>query len=223
MKITAVETLKSNWDTLLQPFLVEPYVKQTVFFDLVTAYSGANRFYHTLEHIEKVINTIEQMKSLSLDFPSVQLAAWFHDVIYDSKAKDNEEKSVEYAESALNLLKLPKPTIEHVKHLISTTKSHQASPADIDSKILLDADLAILGSDEQDYQTYAQSIRQEYAWMSEVDYRMGRKQVLQSFLQRPRIYITDFLFAKLEEKARHNLRWEVAILSLTSRVSLDTG
>ncbi|HEY9612956.1 hypothetical protein [Allocoleopsis sp.] len=222
MKITAVETLKSNWETLLQPFLVEPYVKQKVFFDLVTAYSGADRFYHTLEHIEKVINTIEQMKSLSLNFPSVQLAAWFHDVIYDPKAKDNEDKSVEYAESALNLLKIPKPTIENVKNLILSTKTHQASPTDIDSQILLDADLAILGSDEQDYQTYAQSIRQEYAWMSDVDYRMGRKQVLQSFLQRSRIYVTDFLFAKLEEKARQNLRWEVAALSLTSRVSLDT-
>jgi predicted metal-dependent HD superfamily phosphohydrolase len=214
MKITDVETLKSNWDTLLQPFLVDSNLKQKVFFDLVTAYFGADRFYHTLEHIGQLIETIEQMKSLSFDFSSVQLAAWFHDVIYDPKANDNEEKSVEYAESALNLLKLPKPTIEHVKNLILTTKSHQASPADIDSQILLDADLAILGSDKQDYQTYAQSIRQEYAWMSDVDYRLGRKQVLQSFLQRPRIYLTDFLFAKLEEKARHNLRWEIAALSL---------
>src|SRR5919202_5285924 len=118
MKITDVETLKSNWDPLLQPFLVEPYVKQTVFFDLVTAYSGVDRFYHSLEHIEKVINTIEQMKSLSFDFSSVQLAAWFHDVIYDPKANDNEEKSVEYAESALNLLNPTKPPIAHVKHLI---------------------------------------------------------------------------------------------------------
>lgn len=214
MKITDVETLKSNWDTLLQPFLVDPNLKQKVFFDLVTAYSGADRFYHTLEHIGKLIETIEQMKSLSFDFYSVQLAAWFHDVIYDPKAKDNEDKSVEYAESALNLLKIPKPTIEHVRNLILTTKTHQASATDIDSKILLDADLAILGSDEQDYQTYAQSIRQEYAWISDVDYRLGRKRVLQSFLQRPRIYLTDFLFAKLEEKARHNLRWEVAALSL---------
>lgn len=221
MEIAVVETLKSKWETLLQPFLVEPDLKQEVFFNLVTAYIKPERFYHNLNHIEKVIKTIEQVKLLSLDFPSVQFAAWFHDVIYDPKAKDNEEDSAEYAESALNFLKISKTTIQKVKNLILATKNHQCSPPDIDSKILLDADLAILGSDDQDYQIYAQSIRQEYAWVPEVEYRIARKQVLQDFLQRPRIYLTDFLSTRLEEKARHNLCLEVAALSVTSRVYVD--
>jgi predicted metal-dependent HD superfamily phosphohydrolase len=221
MKIAVVETLKANWETLFQPFQVEPELKQKVFIDLVTAYSRTDRFYHNLEHIEKVIKTIEQMKSLSLDCISVQFAAWFHDVIYDPKTQDNEEKSAEYAESTLNRLKLPQIIIDRVKYLILTTKNHQALPTDIDSQILLDADLAILGATEWEYQAYAQAIRQEYSWMSDVDYQIGRQQILQDFLQRERLYVTDYAYKNLEETAKHNLRLEAIDLSLKIKVRRD--
>jgi predicted metal-dependent HD superfamily phosphohydrolase len=209
----SVETLKSRWENLLQALRVEPGLGQEVFFELVTAYSSANRFYHNLEHIRQVLETIEQMHSLSMNFKLIQLAAWFHDVIYDPKSKNNEEKSVEYAEAALNSLKIPKTKIETVTKLILSTKTHQALPTDIDSQILVDADLAILGSSESEYQVYAQAIRQEYSWIPDPDYRVGRKQVLQRFLQREKIYLTYELFTTLEEKARQNLQAEVAALS----------
>lgn len=221
MKIAVVETLKANWETLFQPFQVEPELKQKVFIDLVSAYSDVNRFYHNLEHVEKLVKTIEQMKSLSLNYISVQLAAWFHDVIYDPKTQDNEEKSAEYAESTLNRLKIPQIIIDRVKYLILTTKNHQALPSDIDSQILLDADLAILGATEWEYQAYAQAIRQEYSWMSDVDYQIGRQQVLYNFLQRERLYLTNYAYTNLEKQARHNLWVEATDLSLKLKAHRD--
>ncbi len=219
----SIETLKLGWETLLQPFLVEPKLRQNVFFDLVTAYSSAGRFYHNLEHIHKVLETIEQISrcrrsqvSPSLNLPAIQLAAWFHDVIYDPKTKDNEEKSAEYAEAALKSLKIPNATIDQVKNLILTTKNHQALPTDLESQILLDADLAILGSTESEYRAYSQAIRQEYSWVSDAEYCMGRNQVLQKFLHGKRIYSTRYLFVTLEEKARQNLQSEIAALSSNS-------
>lgn len=221
MKIAAVETLKSNWETLFQPFLVEPELEHKVFLDLVTAYSGADRIYHNLDHIDKVIKTLEQMKSLSLDYISVQLAAWFHDVIYNPKTQDNEEKSSEYAESKLSALKIPQIIINRVKQLILSTKNHQALSTDIDSQILLDADLAILGATEWEYQAYAQAIRQEYSWMSDVDYQIGRQRVLTHFLQRERLYLTDYAYKNFEKQARHNLWLEATDLSLKLKAHRD--
>jgi hypothetical protein len=106
--------------------MVEAMLSEKVFLDLVIAYSSAGRVYHTLNHIQQVLKTIEQMRSLTLNLPTIQLAAWFHDVIYDSIAKDNEEKSAEYAEVVLNSLKIPKTIIAQVKNLILYTKTHQA-------------------------------------------------------------------------------------------------
>jgi len=205
---------------LLQPFQVSPRFSQKVFLDLVRAYSTVGRFYHTLEHIQLVLKVIEEIRRQStpqtllvINLPAIQLAAWFHDVIYDSKSKDNEEKSAEYAAATLTRLGIPINTVECVKNLILHTKNHQAPSTDIDSQILLDADLAILGASELEYKTYAQGIRQEYAWVADELYRMIRIQVLQIFLQRERIYLTPQLFGKLEAKARLNLQAEIAALS----------
>jgi predicted metal-dependent HD superfamily phosphohydrolase len=215
----SIEPLKSNWNSLLQPFEVDSRVMQKVFLDLVTAYSSAGRFYHTLEHIQQMLDTIEQMRKpspiqapLAIDFPTIQLAAWFHDVIYDPRAKDNEEKSAEYAASALNQLQVPITTIDRIKALILNTKTHQAAPTDLDSQVLLDSDLAILGASELEYRVYAQAIRQEYAWVPDPVYRTERKQVLQSFLQQRRLYFTEQMFVRLEERAKRNLQAEITAL-----------
>jgi predicted metal-dependent HD superfamily phosphohydrolase len=75
--------------------------------------------------------------------------------------------------------------------------------------VLIDADLAILGASEAAYRAYAENNRQEYAWVQEPAYRMGRRQVLERFLARPRIF---HLLAHLEEPARRNIAAEITRL-----------
>ena len=209
----SIETLKSSWESALQPFEVEPKLIQKVFLDLVRAYSSVGRFYHTLEHIQHILETIEQMRSLAVNFPTIHLAAWFHDVIYDSKAKDNEERSADYAVMSLTKLKIPSTTVERVRRLILSTKTNQTLLTDIDNQILLDSDLAILGSSEWEYRVYAQAIRKEYSWLGSELYRTGRQEVVMKYLQRDRIYFTNQMFFKLEQRARENMQAELAVLS----------
>ena len=56
------------------------------------------------------------------DINGVKLAAWFHDVVYDTAAKDNEDQSAQYAQNYLDQLGIPKEIIEHVVALILATK-----------------------------------------------------------------------------------------------------
>jgi predicted metal-dependent HD superfamily phosphohydrolase len=205
--------LKSRWESLLQQFQVDRSAGKKVFFELVTAYCSECRFYHTLAHIQQVLNTIEGMIGFAGNLPAIQFAAWFHDSIYDSKAQDNEERSAEYAAAVLSDLGVPVGTVEAVAEMILYTKRHEAPVGDTDSYILLDADLAILGADEGEYRLYAEGIRREYSWLSEGEYRRGRIRVLQKFLRRERIYYTERMFAELEGRARRNIRDEIEGLS----------
>lgn len=132
-----------------------------------------------------------------------------HDVVYDSKASDNEERSADYAERLCEKLSIPDGRL--VADLIRKTKTHDADD-DPDAQVLLDADLAILGESESVYRAYGEKIRQEYAWVPEPDYRTGRRQVLQNFLNRPRLF---HLLCRLEEPARQNLAAEIAQLADT--------
>jgi predicted metal-dependent HD superfamily phosphohydrolase len=127
--------------------------------------------------------------------------------VYDSRASDNEERSAEYAERLCEKLSIPQG--REVASFILKTKTHDAGE-DVDAQVLLDADLAILGANAPAYRTYADQIRQEYAWAPEPDYRMGRWQVLERFLTRPRIF---HLLVHLEEPARRNISAEIARLA----------
>ncbi len=62
------------------------------------------------------------------------------------------------------------------------------------------------------YQSYAQQIRQEFAWVPEADYGQGRRRVLESFLGRPRIF--HFL-SQLEDPARRNTAAEISRLAFS--------
>ncbi|MEO1764559.1 MAG: hypothetical protein AAFR83_21960, partial [Cyanobacteria bacterium J06629_18] len=76
-------------------------------------------------------------------------------------------------------------------------------------QILLDADLAILGSNPTEYSKYTNAIRQEYIWVPETEYFAARKKILENFLQRKNIYLTQFMQQTREKVARINLETEI--------------
>ncbi len=174
--------------------------------------SSARRYYHTLKHIDHVLSTIQILQGYTNNIATVQLAAWFHDVVYDTKAQDNEERSAEYTFELLSNLGIPESTITTVNRLILNTKDHQAAANDYDSQVLLDADLAILATNSVQYLEYAHAIRQEYGWVGEADYITGRQQVLERFLKQPCIYFTPLMLEFAEPSARGNIQGEIQSL-----------
>jgi predicted metal-dependent HD superfamily phosphohydrolase len=185
-----------------------------LFERLVTAYTKPDRHYHNLNHINYFLITIDRFTNELQNPIAVKLAAWFHDFVYDPQASDNEFQSAELAKELLIAINVPTAIIDRIQQLILATKGHQTDSNDVDRSIFLDADLAILGTNRIQYQDYARSIRQEYRWVNDAEYRLGRIKVLESFLQRDRLYCTDLLFAELESIARLNLSQEIAKLSL---------
>ncbi len=203
-----IENPRRLWRDLLTTWKVEPDLIDETFGELAMRYSDASRHYHNLVHIQNVLETVDNLASIAPNFNAVKLAAWLHDVIYDSKAADNEERSAEYANDLCDKLSIPGGNV--VGALILKTKTHDAG-SDVDAQVLLDADLAILGSDEATYGNYAESIRLEYAWVPEPQYRTGRAQVLQKFLAKPRIY---HHLLDLEKPARRNIAAEIERLTI---------
>jgi predicted metal-dependent HD superfamily phosphohydrolase len=197
--------LEAAWDLLLHVLRVDPAGS---FKEIVALYSPSDRYYHNLDHIAAVLATVMELGSAAVNRRTLTLAAWLHDVVYDPRAGDNEERSADYARDLLGRLGVAAPLIDETARLILLTKTHQSEPHDTDGGILLDADLAILGTNAAAYDVYAAAIRREYAWVPEGQWRTGQARVLESFLQRPRIFTTATLFERAEVHARQNLRRE---------------
>jgi predicted metal-dependent HD superfamily phosphohydrolase len=201
------DTLPQKLRELLRVWNVNASAADRAFTDIRRHYAEPGRFYHTLEHIENVLLAVDNLAGHAKDPNRVRLAAWLHDVIYDSRASDNEERSADYAEQLCAQVSIP--VGRKVAALILTTKSHEGH-GDPDAQVLIDADLAILGAGEAEYRTYAEQIRLEYGWVADADYRQGRCQVLSKFLKRPRIY---HLLHDLEDAARRNIANEIGRLA----------
>jgi predicted metal-dependent HD superfamily phosphohydrolase len=182
-----------------------------VFQLLVVAYTKPDRHYHNLQHIHHVLTILDRFADRLQNPISVILAAWFHDFVYDSRSTDNEIQSAKLAEELLRDIGVSTGKIDRVQQLILATQGHKTDLRDNDLCIFLDADLAILGTNPEQYQIYARSIRHEYSWVADELYRAGRIRVLESFLQRDRLYHTELLFDELEARARLNIQEELSL------------
>lgn len=149
----------------------------------------------------------------SLDTTEIEWAAWYHDAIYDPRAKDNEDQSAELAITELTELGLPAPQVDRIAAMIRMTKHH--TPSSLAEKILADADLWTLGGTPQKYAEYGAMIRAEYGFVSDADWARGRPAFMESLLARPYIFSTVHVRTQREEQARRNLADEFA--SLRSR------
>jgi predicted metal-dependent HD superfamily phosphohydrolase len=208
----STEQLRHQWQELLRTFAVPQALAEKTFEHLVAAYSEPGRFYHTLAHIENVLTTIARLTT-DAPHPALQFAAWFHDAVYDTHAKDNEEKSAALARTMLPQLNIPADIVATTERLILLTKFHVPDSDGDEEKILVDADLAILGTTPNEYEEYAKAIRREYAWVPGAEYRAGRSRNLAEFLKRSRIYHTEEMLAEYEQQARRNVAAEISLLT----------
>jgi predicted metal-dependent HD superfamily phosphohydrolase len=190
----------------------QPEKIDRIFNLLITTYTEPDRHYHNLNHIYHVLTTIDRF-AVELKNPlAVLLAAWCHDVVYDPRSADNEVQSARFATEILTDIGESIDLIDRVHQLILATAGHQIHTEDTDRCIFLDADLAILGAAPAQYQSYQRSIRREYSWVSDDAYKAGRIRVLETFLQRDRLYHTTLLFDELESIARLNMNQEIKLL-----------
>ena len=177
---------------------------------LVTRYAEPHRRYHTVAHLRAVLAHLSV--DLAADPVSVSLAAWYHDAVYDPRAAAgvNEAASAEFAVTELAPLGAPGETLGEVARLIALTAHHRAVAGDPDGAVLCDADLAILGADDDGYARYREAVREEFGWLSDDGWRAGRSAVLRRLVDRPWIYATDRGRERWERAARANLGAELA-------------
>jgi predicted metal-dependent HD superfamily phosphohydrolase len=176
---------------------------------LLAAYAEPHRRYHSTQHLAECLQGFEAVRHLAQRPAEVGLALWFHDAVYDVQRHDNEAQSAAWARQALTTAGVPADVAERVHVLVMATL-HTSVPTAGDAQLLVDIDLSILGADAQRFAQYEQQIREEYAFVPEDLFRTKRKEVLQSFAARPRLYGTEHFYAALEARARVNLARAVA-------------
>ena len=209
--------MKTAFAKLLQVYEIDHQTIADCWKNIVTHYQQPHRHYHTLHHIEALLEQFDGIKDQLKQPESVLLAIFYHDVIYqtqDKPAMSNERQSAAYFIAELGGF-LPIDLQNRVVELIIATEKHElADTNDSDMAYFLDMDLRILGQTDLVYQAYCQQIRLEYQHVAKVLYNFSRKKALKRFLDRKRLYFTERFSTQYEQQARQNIKSEIKTLTL---------
>jgi predicted metal-dependent HD superfamily phosphohydrolase len=173
------------------------------------AWSGIGRHYHTLTHLDACFRELDETRHLAMRPGEVELALWFHDAIYRSWRRDNEQRSAELAARTLRAASIE--SVERIRQMVLATMHRDEAFAG-DTALVVDIDLSILGQSPEIYAQFERAIRREYWWVTRARYVAGRGAVLKRFLARAAIYQHDHFHEKYEAQARANITAALAQL-----------
>ncbi|HYD79133.1 MAG TPA: pantetheine-phosphate adenylyltransferase [Paucimonas sp.] len=200
---------------------VEAIANADRWFDRLTgpdAYGGATRHYHNLDHLVHGLAEIRVWAANAgapqRDADLVKKAFWFHDAVYDHGP---QEVSNEEASARLWLtsgLAADAAEADDVAALIRVTDHFQAPSIGHRLKdVMLGADLAILGQEDDVYDAYAGMIRREYGHVPDAVYDEHRLQALEHLRGKAEgnaLYADAHFAAQYTERAIANLEREIA-------------
>ncbi len=91
-----MENLSVEWENLCKRYSKDELLIRDWFNRICECYESKNRYYHNLKHISSMMESIKLFEKETKDLECLLFATWFHDVVYEVKNSNNEEKSAEF-------------------------------------------------------------------------------------------------------------------------------
>jgi len=191
--------ITSKIDQKFWPVLERAGVTRAAWLKGLQLWSGEGRYYHSPTHLQSLLSDIEAIHDPSLsqaDYERLIVIAFFHDVIYQpNKPKDdpktNEQKSVEYYQSALSAGHAPDPEV--VRAILATqgTLAPEATPENALARRFWLLDYGIVKKDFPTLLIWERDIFKEFSPFCSLDlYKEKRAEFLQSCFSHPDLQLS---------------------------------
>lgn len=174
----------------------------SVYDDLVACYGEAHRRYHTLHHIDDCLERFDGVEHLPPDPCAVELALWFHDVIFAAPARDNERRSAQfYLERSAGAA--PRFCRRVCSMIIAS--NHVGAMSRPDESYMRDIDLAGFGHPWPSFRATTDVVRAEYLHLSDAQFAAGMSSFFAILLARRSIFHSEHFRNACEATARANI------------------
>lgn len=236
-QICDLEQIKSEWNqhvadgARLDPWCVLPDVRFIALWEelvgtsrgaaaalaeLARAHDEPHRHHHTASYVGDCLRVLDrpEVRALAERPAEVELALWFHDVVHEPLAADNEARSAAHAEATLRAAGLSPGMISRVCAGILATGGGPIAPGD--AGLVADIDLAFLGEGEAVVMAWERDVAAEHAGLDAGLHARRRASRLRGLLERPSIYSTGYFRERYERAARDAV--STALLAYASAV-----
>lgn len=173
-----------------------------VYDEIVALYSEPFRTYHTLGHVDDCLGRLDACAHLVASPDAIEIALWFHDVLCDPGARDNELRSARWylERSAGTTARLRTAVCRMI-----LASRHIAPALRSDARYMVDIDLAGFGEPWPEFRRTTDLVRGEFPHRSDAEFARGLTPFLRSLVARPSLYGTVFFRERCEEAARRNV------------------
>ena len=178
---------------------------------LAKGYTEPHRRYHDIGHLEHCLHGLDLAATVAHDPGTLELAIWFHDLVYEPGAEDNEERSAEVFSRLMEPFLTPEH-IDRARQLILTTM-HRVQPHGGDERFIADIDLSSLAKPWPQFLADSENLRAEEPDKSDEDFFGGKVRFHRSLLQRQRLFNTVPFQLRHEAQARENIKRFLALLA----------
>jgi predicted metal-dependent HD superfamily phosphohydrolase len=170
---------------------------------LIAYYSEPQRFYHTLDHIEHCLSLFDKISHELQNPTALELAIWFHDVIYRPGSRSNEQLSADLF-MALSDGVFDDPFRNTVYQLVMATLHDGGEVENADAKYMVDIDLSSFGMPWAQFIRDSANLRLEMEDMPDDDFYRKQAIFQEKLFSQPRFFKTDYFYENYETQARQN-------------------
>ena len=149
---------------------------------LLSMWNESHRHYHNLNHLNDLIEQINENKSKfsEKEYEKLMLAAIFHDCVYDPMSSTNEEDSANFLMECV--VDKSNSDILDVKQIILDTKTHNSTTPLSES--FNKFDMSIVERDFSELLEWENGIHEEFSVYPKEEYKEGRVKFLESLLDK---------------------------------------
>ncbi len=174
-------------------------------------YTEPHRRYHGVSHLDHCLRGLDLAATVAQDPDTLEVAIWFHDVINEPGAADNERRSAEvFSELAAPFMAPAR--VRRICRLIMTT-THRERPEGGDERFIADIDLSSLAKPWPRFLADGEKLRAEEPAKSDEDYFRAKVRFHRGLLQRARLFNTVPFQLRYEAQGRENLQRYLALLA----------
>ena len=149
---------------------------------LLSMWNESHRHYHNLNHLNDLIEQINENKSKysEKEYEKLMLTALFHDCVYYPTSSTNEEDSAKFLiECAVDK---SNSDILEVKQMVLDTKTHKSTTPLSES--FNKFDMSIVERDFSELLEWENGIHEEFSVYPKEEYKEGRVKFLESLLDK---------------------------------------
>ena len=173
-----------------------------VYAEVAARYADPARHYHTLEHVDDCLARLDAVANLVENPDAIEIAIWFHDVVYATGVRDNEARSARFY---LQRSAGATPLFRRAVCRMILASRHVRPMRGADPGYMVDIDLAGFGRPWAEFRSTTDLIRAESPQRTDGEFAAGLAPFLRALVARPRMFATAWFRDRCEAAARRNV------------------